>query len=231
MKEEKKILDSETQEAEGAATVQGQAKRPIIMSGDNPKLTLEGRKTQTRRVVNLPPGSEDTKKVTWGCVGGQGFGFIFGDRILPCPYGVAGDRLWVRETFCGPVLTSERGELFERYYYKSTHQHERPRNHKAEIIPWTPSIHMPRSASRITLEITKVRVERLQDISEEDAKAEGVTPTGRHTTHRYRANDNEDHGHRLEYRKLWNSLHGKGAWDRNDWVWVIEFRLSQKCKL
>lgn len=137
------------------------------------------------------------------------------DKIQPlsivdyCPFGQPGDRLWVRETFAhepgvGTVYRADRGP--------------RPK--------WTPSIHMPRSLSRITLEITDIRVERVQDITGDGARAEGVTwadpvQIGGHpfeTTMKLDA--------RNEFRHLWNDIYAKRglSWDANPWVWAITFR-------
>lgn len=121
---------------------------------------------------------------------------------LACPYGVAGGRIWVKETF---ALHDDRKPPI--VYYRADDSTKYDSDGK-----WTPSIHMPRWASRITLEITGVRVERLQDISEEDAMAEGV------------CQPMEGPWPATMYSILWDSLHGKGAWERNDWVWVLQFK-------
>jgi len=190
--------------------------RGIIMSGDNPKLILEGRKTQTRRIIRPSPYIENSN-------------WHWPTRV--CPYGISGGRLWVRETF---AVDSKRfntvvgfgknatrgGELLAAQHnfiaYKSDGWTTKP---PIDGGKWRPSIHMPRWASRITLEITKVRVERLQDISRDDAKAEGMELP---STELY-PDVNTGDKLREQYRRLWDSLHGKGAWDKNPWVWVIEF--------
>ena len=121
---------------------------------------------------------------------------------IHCPYGVHGDRLWVRETFQPVQLATE----VTQWRYAATD--------KRGLAPWKPSIFMPRKASRITLENTRIRVERLQDISHRDALAEGVS---------YDVSKPEMHPIAM-YRKLWESINGKGSWAKNPWVWVIEFR-------
>lgn len=143
-----------------------------------------------------------------------------------CPYGQRGDRLWVKETWrvCG-------GKEYEyqqdpsQVMYRATHQ-EDGFPFTWESYVWRPSIYMPRWASRILLDVTAIRVERLQDISEADAVAEGITP---YTNHPGRFVS----GHRpglnfpsavAGYRDLWESINGPGAWDANPWVWVVEFR-------
>lgn len=225
-----------------------QMERPVIFKAAMVRAILEGRKTQTRRIVK---GYNVEHFDALGCVGEMenhegkshdlGFGFYRdlerqddngrkyrytgflawcgeypeeGSVEITCPYGSVGERLWVRETF---ALHDDRDPPI--VYYRA----DDPTKYESDGA-WKPSIHMPRWASRLTLEITKVRVERLQDISEEDAKAEGVVPSGRRATHRYRASDNEDHGHRLQFQDLWNSINGAGAWDKNPWVWCISFQ-------
>lgn len=188
------------------------------MSGDNPKLILDGRKTQTRRIIRLQ------SQAIVGDVLGQPQWYLDGDpeRIIRCPYGVAGDRLWVRETWRPtPYRAKTKGKNAVIQLRSDNVEFEvtTPGIIKCdEMHKWRPSIFMPRKLSRITLEITKVRVERLQDISEEDAKAEGINgvyPSGSDEL----TYINGPGG----YRWLWDSLHGKGAWQLNPWVWVIEF--------
>lgn len=186
---------------------------------------LDGTKTQTRRVVKGAP-------MQW----------LVRDKFAPefvadpgnhlCPYGQPGDRLWVRETFAdlrgtGIEHRPDTSGPLKRFAFAADHP---PGSHGDEArkefgVKWKPSIHMPRAASRITLEITGVRVERLQDISEEDALAEGCTSTA--IVHE----DGEDYtGHYAseEYQDLWESINGPGSWDANPWVWVVEFkRLEQ----
>lgn len=179
--------------------------RSIIMSGDNPRLILEGRKTQARRLVKNP---------NFSVVNGRPHFAKADGSFYDCPYGIAGDRLWVREAW-----HTDNPEYIARYKAEPYLGDPDPDNaqicYRADLVHensgcvWRPSIHMPRWASRITLEITKVRVERLQDISEEDALAEGQ-PCNDRTA-------------RSNYMILWDSLHGKGAWNNNPFVWVIEF--------
>ena len=165
--------------------------RPIIFSAPMVRAILDGRKTQTRRVFKDTPEDFDDDLhpfVRWK-----------DDRLhrAACPYGKAGDQLWVRETFS---TDADNGE----YIFKAD----------GEAVTggrWAPSIHMPRKASRITLEITAIRVDRLQDISEEDAEAEGCLSDG-------------DECGRVRYSILWDEINGDGAWEKNQWVWVIEFK-------
>ena len=189
---------------------------------------LDGRKTQTRRAVKPQPAGEirrgepdfnhwiDTKY--WERQN-QKENRGIGTRGFACTYGQPGDRLWVRETWMDlqgtgiEIVTGSR----ERYAYgadtlRGSYGDDQ---RKCYGLKWRPSIHMPRAASRITLEITSVRVERLQDISEADAIAEGVRnslhlPGGRF------ARENFEH--------LWWTINGDGSWESNPWVWVIEFK-------
>ena len=214
------------------------------------KAILEGRKTQTRRVVKWPDWvtAQDQEKLIHQT---PPTGLAFYEDGPPvkrftCPYGQPGDRLWVRETF---VIENDDGEYGIEAptdgspFNKTTVSdgeggeqeaieipHFRATEPDAEIYSWAciegdcdhdgdedecnktrwkPAIHMPRWASRIDLEVVKIRVERLQDISEEDAKAEGImmgeTP-------------------KLEFENLWNAINGAGSWTINHWVWVVEFK-------
>jgi len=146
--------------------------------------TLDGRQTQFRRAMKPQPPTK------WGGISER---FAIS---LHCPFGQVGDRLWVRETFA----PCDFGDYMYRADYGQLSD---------VAIKWKPSIHMPRMASRITLEITGVRVERLQDISEEDAITEGIP---------YQGNQFDTIG---AFSDLWNSVYSN--WDANPWVWVVEF--------
>lgn len=206
--------------------------RPILFSGAMVRAILGDRKTQTRRVVKPQPTWLPEVKVT--TVGGPfawplgGLGQQCG-APLPLRFQV-GDRLWVRETFFdydagepaprGLTALDQRVLLEERIEYRATpwtHEFADPE----DCGPWKPAIHMPRWASRITLEVTGVRVERVQDISERDAEAEGVQ-IGQY----YAGATEEPTTHGMAFRQLWDSLNAKRGfgWDVNPWVRVIEFR-------
>ncbi|MES2355582.1 MAG: hypothetical protein V4568_14530 [Pseudomonadota bacterium] len=182
--------------------------RPILFSGPMVRTILDGSKTQTRRVIKTPDncvlwvGDKGTVKVD-----------VMQDGHLKavtvhCPYGQPGYRLWVRETWQSNLM--KKGCVFYRA-------------DQADIgLKWRPSIFMPRWASRITLEVTGVRVERVQDISEENSMAEG---TGRW------AAETVGHGekyicHRHAFHTLWDSINAERGfgWDLNPWVWVVEFK-------
>lgn len=187
--------------------------RPILFSGPMVRAILDGRKTQTRRVVKGEALRWLSPEVGFAPT------FVANPENSLCPYGGPGDRLWVRETHYVESAGYEDG-TGRRIFYRAS-------DGDAPISLWRPSIFMPRWASRLTLEVTAVRVERVQDISGEDAKAEGCDASGcwEHD------HDPEDLGcldSRVPtYRALWDSINGKRpgcAWADNPWVWVIAFR-------
>ena len=177
--------------------------RPILFSAPMVRAILAGRKTQTRRIITPQPREDVSIGGTRGLVvNGQvtdAAGWAAWNR---CRYGQSGDRLWVRETHL---------DLGGCRLYRADPGSDQERELVAPGQKWTPSIHMPRAASRITLEITGVRVERLQDISDADARAEGAAAPP-HLSYRD------------GYAALWESINGPGAWDSNPWVRVVEFR-------
>ena len=179
--------------------------RPILFKGEMVRAILEGRKTQTRRVVKHVETNEPVLRDPR-------------PYKKPCPYGPVGDRLGVRETFM-PMP-----HLNAKAFYRAT---DRLVGGK-----WKPSIFMPRALSRITLEITNVRVERLQDISERDARAEGVirrTDCHRDYSEMWEMAD----GYHMTpfatdaFVDLWQSINGKDSWAQNAWVWVVEFKQAK----
>lgn len=221
---------------------------PILFSTLMINALLEGRKNMTRRIIKPQPSKVDS---------GFPFHLPVPDKTgcsynpIICPYGKVGDLLWVRENF-GYYANGS-------FFYKADGSELQTKHH--------PSIHMPKIASRLTLEITNIRVERLQDISEEDAKAEGIEPLFTEKQFienpRLRADygdnpmswvnylwhglyglygggnkksdawDYQYSGYNSDdakgsYSSLWESLNGKDSWDKNPWVWVIEFKVH-KC--
>ena len=202
--------------------------RPILFSAPMVQAILDGRKTQTRRAVKPQPAGEivrgepdfnhwiDTKY--WERQN-QKENRGIGTRGFACPYGQPGDRLWVRETF-GHF---ERNENFAPgcdVFYRADGE-------SLAVEPWRPSIHMPRWASRITLEITSVRVERLQEISIEDAKAEGAWGPDDSIVQKvadYFGTDIFSANPRKAFQMLWESINGPDSWAANPWMWAIEFR-------
>lgn len=206
-------------------------KRPIIFSAPRVRAILAGQQTQTRRIVMPQPKSylHHAKSGDAQVYSTDANGFRSRNPI-PCPYGQPGDRLWVRETWrlWGGSSFADNGEPLDPDILigslasmREDFLRSRPLEYYADTGdegPWRSPIHMPRWASRILLEITAVRVERLQEISEEDAEAEGV----RNSLHL--------HGGRFareNFAHLWWTIYGDngyGSWEANPWVWVIEFR-------
>lgn len=214
--------------------------RPILFSGPLVRAILAGRKTQTRRIVK-PRTDRDrallaqaTERDEHHRAGGAGDGSTLQGALLAlaerCPYGAPGDRLWVRETWGAKeadppgVPGGRRPQPGDRIVYRAD-----PGDAwqwRDGSLPWRPSIHMPRWASRISLEVTAVRVERLQAISEDDARAEGVTakaPTRAVAAGGVLTNDGLS---AVEvFRDLWDTINRKRApWASNPFVWVVEFR-------
>ena len=194
--------------------------RPIIFSAPMVRAILSGAKTQTRRVMKVRCHSicegDDGKLWPW-----SEDAELAEDFWHPCPFGQPGDRLWVRETWQA-IGGNERARriLAEPDPSRGWIEYAATVPKGREPPPrWRPSIHMPRWASRITLEITDVRVERLQDISGIDARREGVSVPA------YIPEDGADLDYaRRGFRRLWEEIHGGGAWEKNPWVWVIEFK-------
>ena len=207
--------------------------RPILFSAPMVLAILDGRKTQTRRIA---------KVTSDGCK--EGFitplaGFVprsIENHFSYCPYGKPGERLWVRETWSKAKSSASQdifyradGETNGKQYALSFVERE---------SKWRPSIHMPRSASRILLEITGVRVERLQDISEDDAIADGVYEGGKvcicETPLDFVRSCGNCGGRLIDavdmYKQIWQSLNGIGSWDLNQWVWVVEFKVLETGK-
>jgi len=209
--------------------------RPILFSGPMVRAILDGRKTQTRRVVKPQPDDTHEGKPYW-YVGGFRTSWIgreskephWGNNWIKCPYGSVGTRLWVRETWNAYEVCrlgyglDKPGEVYKKI------PSDKPYN--SHIVyacdsfvdgPFRPSIHMPRWASRITLEITGVRVERLNDISQPDIAAEGIDchPSARQRT---------QYEYRNKFCELWQSINGPDSWAANPWVWAIEFKRVEK---
>lgn len=186
--------------------------RGMIFNGEMVRAILDGRKTQTRRLLKQATGpslsvgiaddSPGVAELSW--LYGEGPGHEVNERIklIRCPYGKPGDHIWVRETF---------GDCGVRLVYRA----DTDDGAKCKVKRWTPSIHMPRWASRILLEITDVRVERLQAITLGDICKEfgcGLYDF-RPATYGFQA-----------WEELWKSIYGADSWQANPWVWVIEFK-------
>lgn len=212
--------------------------RPILFSAPMVRAILDGRKTQTRRALSTQP--LDVLPMEGDAHGKSWVGLTTRDpaprgTVFRCKFGVREDRLWVRETWAQPS-TLDPGPTFYRADYPACVPAGFENVPPAEAITWKPSIHMPRALSRILLEVTGVRVERLQDISEADAIAEGCIDAMSAATVAARRNplsvpdvvgvDGKVHSNAVAaYRALWEQINGAGSWDANPWVWVIEFRM------
>lgn len=191
---------------------------PILLSTPMVHAIMDGRKTMTRRIVK-----------------GIALDWLKPDMFTPefvaspenglCPYGQPGDLLWVRESFYEPLFEKLNG----KYYYKADLEKQ------SWDFKWKPSIHMPKAAARIWLRVTDVRVERLQDISEDDAIAEGIEhlragafgkvwrnygPIDADVPYYF----NPKHS----FQSLWESINGPESWNKNPWVWVVSFEVVSK---
>jgi len=229
--------------------------RPILFSGEMVRAILDGRKTQTRRkmkprppsgvpsVVHCEPLNADFNRFAFWipeddspvflskpipgarhfkmCSGLTGNVKLAGKKTChwKCPYGVPGDRLWVKETW----LRGDLGSVFYREDFVSGIY----QGHSPNFTNWKSSIHMPRSAARITLEITNIRVERLHAIGEDDAKAEGVQWDGDYFlggVHEVKGTQKCWATARDAFKAIWQSINRPGSWEKNPWVWVVEFK-------
>lgn len=211
------------------------SEKPILYTGVMVRATLAGIKKHTRRVIKPQP-------VAYGrsSYGGTRQGWIWKPKSLnrgwndddkdpyrnenlattalacECPYGKRGDRLWVKETYSSHGAFGDNGRITYRADLGDSAK-------EPHGLKWKPSIFCPRKASRITLEIVSVRVERLQDISGEDAKAEGMDVVRNEWAGA--CGDFDESLTDIElYQILWESINGPGSWAANPWVWVIEFK-------
>ncbi|BEM52786.1 hypothetical protein SME20J_14730 [Serratia marcescens] len=218
--------------------------RPVIFNGEMVRAILDGRKTRTRRVMkhqprqhdhqnydtapwsDAPPAYYNVNSADWACkYCGEGIGFD-GRSVYRCPFGRVGDRLWVRETWQGPLVDEEHLDDYranaDKFQTPEFCEYAADGGARPEFCDlddnvrqgWRPSIHMPRWASRITLEITGVLVERLNDISDGDAIREGCSAA------EMKSGDCVAD----VFARLWASIYGVENWRANPWVWVIEFR-------
>ncbi|HHS9697052.1 TPA: hypothetical protein ACTW7C_001715 [Klebsiella pneumoniae] len=245
--------------------------RGMIFNGEMVRAILDGRKTQTRRIIKPQP-----EATLSGSLSGKWLSRPLNGLLLPkiediaihCPFGVVGDRIWVRETWSdvnldGAPAVAYRAddEVYDLMENKSLLDEDGAFNYQdtrvskyqfaawhSDLISgiegnWRPSIHMPRWASRIMLEITDVRVERLNSINEHDAIAEGLAEISKDwRTYKYGVPDRDGYPgtddcgwpwHEWEcypisaYSKLWESIYGADSWQANPWVWVIEFKRAE----
>lgn len=201
--------------------------RGIIFNGAMVRAILSGKKTQTRRIMKQQP-PERWQPVTLSCepdlqartytkgvvdrhgclqAGPEVFGVADEEWGAVSPFGKPGDRLWVRETF---------GDCGVRLAYRA----DTDDGAACQVKRWTPSIHMPRAAARILLEITDVRVERLNDISNDDAMAEGMDDG----TSEAALSVGWFEKPRRAFQRLWTQIYGQESWEGNPWVWIYEFK-------
>lgn len=209
--------------------------RPIIMDSDSVRAILDNRKSQTRRLVKPQPESikviADGKRLSI-----NKDGFLKYEKPLDTPYGIPGDRLWVRETWAFPRfqddLTPSGVNYTQAIFYKPDviRRLSGPGTDGPWWMPpdrgkWRSPIHMPRWVSRLTLEIKNVRVERVQEISEDDARREGVDAWFPKSPELLRYVQ-EGGSYRNGFHEQWDDLNAKRGypWSSNPWVFVIEFR-------
>ncbi|EHF4952230.1 hypothetical protein ACFGFP_003312 [Enterobacter hormaechei] len=207
--------------------------RGMIFNGEMVRAILDGRKTQTRRIVKVQSDTPEfgLRRIIESSIANE-IGMYFWSqedargikarsKQFSCPYGDVGDRIWVRETF-SPVPDHEEPAGCSALLYAA--------DGNGPYGKWVPSIHMPRWASRLTLEITGVRVEQLNGISETDAESEGIDMEAL-----YDSQDCYDciADHNMTgrptaigaFKYLWESIYGEESWKANPWVWVIEFKV------
>lgn len=208
--------------------------KPILFSTSMVRAILEDRKYMTRRIVKVPADAEFMGFGFCNTNGNEEARFVLpdGSNEYVHPKRETGDILWVRETWQQVYGLDDNDQIIEhtgRYLYAATDdrfdgQWLRDDGSMCDIMPWRPSIFMPREAARIWLEVTEVRCERVQDIAEEDAKAEGFKSEPPYTINaaQWTARDN--------FHDLWDSLNAKRGygWDANPWVWVISFKRCEK---
>lgn len=190
--------------------------RPILFSSSMVRAILDGSKTMTRRIIKPQPTHFNPAGTPRRVVPNGG-----PSESICCPYGQPGDRLWVRETWAAPHALDGHTP---RFMPPTTRVHYAASEDRGGLL-WRASIHMPRWASRILLEIADVRIERLQDISEDDAQAEGLEYSERFEGYCIgEAEHYNSHDPRLSYASLWESINGPDSWAANPWVWVVTFR-------
>jgi len=211
---------------------------PILFSTPMVQAILERRKTMTRRISKHQHWSfSELIDVNENGITQKN------DRTVSCPYGQPGDKLWVRETWAKYRAFGESVLADAPFIYKADQDEcdQYPCLIDGEVIcvsnrgGWKPSIHMPKAAARIWLEIVSVKVERLQDITVEDAIKEGIkkekfTPTGEECYYFYPCKDLRDDSYlddpKTSFYSLWKSINSQDSWDANPWVWVIDFNAS-----
>lgn len=207
---------------------------PILFKSEMVKAILEGRKTQTRRIIKALSNEDISfmQLTAMQSLNGRACAFFDKRAMAECPFGESGDLLWVRETWCpnndgGYWYAADKhdfeiiktdGDGFQEF-----------RKDGSQKSPWKPSIHMPKAAARIWLQVESVGVERLKDINEEDAIAEGIEIQKQGVIKAYR--NYADHmriftNPKDSYQSLWTSINGPDSWEQNPWVWVVKFSVN-----
>lgn len=214
--------------------------RPILMTPENAQKCFDGVKTQTRRIMKCQP--DDDAKIMIGEIRtSKGVAYIGNSQSggivtrVQCPYGVVGDRLWIREAWHAFI------PMGDSQYYKTGIRKSEFRFHDREVVykgsgeyiskdhpnnavgKWKPAIHMPRWACRTVVEITEIRVQRVQEINQIDVEAEGckgewVMP-GKYSLNGHRARPTIE-----QFKTLWQSINGADSWDANPFVWAMTFK-------
>lgn len=197
--------------------------RPILFNSEMVRAVLDGRKTQTRRVMTEKHRIKGPVSKVLSIFHTALLCFGKKTERYKCPYGKIGDQMWVRETF---TTKDDDGDPLHGIIYKASWKFE------STGLKWTPSIFMPRWASRIQLEIIDIRIERVQDMSLSDARAEGIVQTygdffgnipkwAGDIEHEYVNRNSKEN-----FSRLWNSINEKRgfSWESNPWVWVVEFK-------
>lgn len=203
----------------------GMKERPIIMMPENAQKCHDGRKTMTRRIIKPQPYSDENVnrwrwkenlrlKSEWTYSGENEWSMRRYLADCKCPYGMVGDRLWIRESGWErpertPQMLRDGADTWEPYYFDALLDGGKAEELKQWGFRRRPSIYMPRWACRTVLAIMAIRVERVQAITQLDAMHEGC--------------DGPDH--RANFYHLWHSIHGEASWDLNPWVWVLEFQV------
>jgi hypothetical protein len=195
--------------------------KPMLFSSSMILALLDGSKSMTRRMMKPQPDAAFLARGVEGIVpqwpAQNGVRWFMSDglsELVKCPH-PPGSRIWVKETF-----TIANCEVV---YRASVSKDDMDLSESWMEGPWKPSIFMPKWASRITLEVTAVKVERLQDISEEDAKAEGVSPICKCCYGLIPCSTSEPTW-LLPFQRLWETIHGPGSWEQNPWLWVYQFK-------
>lgn len=198
---------------------------PILFSTEMIKALLDGRKTMTRRIVKTKYGGEPVSTVKQPCSDDIYVAFSRPDdnkliEAVKCPYGQPGDLLWVRESWC--IVTNASKEDDNKLHYRAS----TGKNN----FTWKPSIHMKKSAARIWLEVTEIRVERLQDINEFDAECEGIEDDEFLPLRfkQYGDNVGSCESAITSFQTLWEHINGPESWNSNPWVWVVSFKVVSK---